>query len=84
MLTADSGPRHLAVGLERPLVVVAGPTDPRHTADHLERTALLRVRVPCGPCHRERCPLAGAEHHACMARVAPRGAARALPLELAP
>jgi heptosyltransferase-2 len=77
VLTADGGPRHLAVALERPLVVVAGPTDPRHTADHLERTELLRARVPCGPCHRERCPLDGPKHHACMTRVAPEAVARA-------
>jgi heptosyltransferase-2 len=77
VLTADAGPRHLAVALDRPLVVVAGPTDPRHTADHLERTRLLRATVPCGPCHREHCPIVGSAHHACMTRVTPEAIARA-------
>jgi heptosyltransferase-2 len=71
VVTADSGPRHLAVALGRPLAVVAGPTDPRHTADHLERTRLVRTPVDCGPCHRERCPLAGERHERCMRAVEP-------------
>jgi heptosyltransferase-2 len=70
-ITADSGPRHIAVATDTPLVVVAGPTDPRHTADHTRSTRLIRVPVDCGPCHREVCPLTGAAHHACMRRVEP-------------
>lgn len=70
-LTADAGPRHVALAAGAPLVVVAGPTDPRHTADHLTRTHLVREPVDCGPCHRERCPLGGARHHACMTGVDP-------------
>jgi heptosyltransferase-2 len=79
VLTADAGPRHVAVATRTPLVVVAGPTDPRHTADHTEHTTLLRIPVDCGPCHRELCPLSGAAHHACMRRIEPdRIAAAAL------
>ena len=76
-LTADSGPRHIAVATNTPLVVVAGPTDPRHTADHTGSTRLIRVPVECGPCHREVCPLAGDAHHACMRRIDPELVARA-------
>jgi heptosyltransferase-2 len=76
-LSADAGPRHLAVAAGTPLVTVAGPTDPRHTADHLGCTRLLRERVDCGPCHLERCPLDGARHHACMRRVDPAAVAAA-------
>ena len=50
---------------------MAGPSDPRHTADHLGATRVLRVRVDCGPCHLEQCPLAGDAHHACMRLVEP-------------
>ena len=76
VITADAGPRHLAVALDRPLVVVMGPTDPRHTGDHLLGTELLRHPVPCGPCHLERCPLEGPDHHACMTSIGPDAVAR--------
>ncbi len=65
LLTADSGPRHLAVALGRPVVCAFGPTDPRHTADHTAHTLTLRREVPCGPCHRERCPRPAPDRHAC-------------------
>lgn len=71
VLTSDTGPRHVAVAAGAPVVTVCGPTDPRHTADHLELQRVVRVHVPCGPCHLERCPLPAAEHHACMTRVDP-------------
>ena len=54
----------------RPVLVVAGPTDPRHCGVG-ERERLVRAHVPCGPCHRERCPLVEAEHLQCYARLAP-------------
>jgi ADP-heptose:LPS heptosyltransferase len=56
---------------------VCGPTDPRHTADHLERTSLLREIVECGPCHREQCPLEDTRRHQCMLRIDPERVARA-------
>ena len=71
LVTADSGPRHLAVAAGTPVAVVCGPTDPRHTADHPVATRVLRQPVDCGPCHRERCPLAGEARDACMRGVDP-------------
>jgi heptosyltransferase-2 len=71
VVTADSGPRHLAQAAGTPLVVACGPTDPRHTADGTRATRIARMEVECGPCHRERCPLAGDAHHACMRRLEP-------------
>ncbi|MEQ1893108.1 MAG: glycosyltransferase family 9 protein, partial [Planctomycetota bacterium] len=68
--SGDSGPRHLARALARPVLVVAGPTDPRHCAVG-ERERLLRAAVPCGPCHRERCVLGGADELQCYGRLAP-------------
>ena len=70
-LGADSGPRHLAVATARPLVTLFGPSDPRHTADHLVRTRSLRLELPCAPCHQEVCPLEGEEHGACLSRLDP-------------
>jgi ADP-heptose:LPS heptosyltransferase len=76
--TADAGPRHVAAAAGARLVVVAGPTDPRHTADGTSRTTLLRVPVECGPCHRETCPLTGAARHRCMTLVDPGRVAQAI------
>lgn len=72
VLTADSGPRHVAAAVGARLVVLCGPTDPRHTADHTTSTRILRTPVPCGPCHKERCPLTGAAELACMRRIDPQ------------
>jgi heptosyltransferase-2 len=71
VLSADTGVRHVAIAAGAPVVTVCGPTDPRHTADHLERQRVVRCEVPCGPCHEERCPLTGEEQHACMKRIDP-------------
>ena len=77
VLSADSGVRHVATAAGAPVVAVCGPTDPRHSAEHLERQRVVRVEVPCGPCHLERCPLGGAGHQACMLQVDPRSIAEA-------
>lgn len=71
VLTADSGPRHVARALGSALVCVAGPSDPRHTAGERGAEVLVRTVVPCGPCHRERCPLTGAGWQRCMREIAP-------------
>jgi heptosyltransferase-2 len=65
MVTTDTGPRQFAVAFDVPVVVVMGPTDPRFTANDLERTRVIRHDVPCGPCHLKVCPLA----HECMEAV---------------
>lgn len=69
-LGADSGPRHLAAAVGAPAVVLYGPSDPRHTADHTERTRRLAGQVACGPCHRERCA-APLGDRACFAAIPP-------------
>ncbi len=77
LVTTDSGPRHVAAALGRPVVVVMGPTHPGWTATNLARTRVVRVDVPCGPCHLRTCPT----DHACMTRIEPsRVVAEALDL----
>jgi heptosyltransferase-2 len=71
VVVADSGPRHVARAAGASVVTLYGPTDPRHGADHGERERGVRVDIECGPCHRERCPLAGAAELACWERLAP-------------
>ncbi len=70
LLTNDTGPRHIAVAMERPVVVLMGPTDPRHTAHLLEHQRVLREDVECSPCHLKVCPI----DHRCMTRLAPERA----------
>jgi heptosyltransferase-2 len=67
VLSNDTGPRHIAVALDRPVIVLMGPTDPRHSSSQLERQRVLREIVPCGPCHLSRCPT----DHRCMTGLSP-------------
>jgi heptosyltransferase II len=63
MVTGDTGPRHLAVAFDRPVVCLMGPTDSRYTDYCLERTVLIQKKLPCTPCQMKVCPLG---HHQCM------------------
>ena len=67
MITNDTGPRHFAVAFDRPVVVIMGSTDPRHTDCNLEKTIVLQESVPCGPCHLRYCPT----DHRCMTLITP-------------
>jgi heptosyltransferase I len=67
-ITNDSGPMHLAVALNRPVVSVFGPTDPVWAGPYGRADAVLRAGVPCSPCYLRRlreCP----NNHVCMADV---------------
>lgn len=77
VLGCDGGPRHVAAAVGAPRVTLLGPTDPRHTTETRLDETLLRVEVPCGPCHRERCPLPGERHLACHTRIDPHAIAAA-------
>jgi ADP-heptose:LPS heptosyltransferase len=64
-ITNDSGPMHLAVALDRPVVSIFGPTDSLWIGPYLRPGAVLSASVACSPCYlRElsRCPY----QHACM------------------
>jgi heptosyltransferase-2 len=74
LITTDTGPRHIAVALGVPVIVVMGSTDPRYTACNLEATEVLRVDVDCGPCHKKVCP---ERTHRCMEGISPQWALRA-------
>ena len=72
LITTDTGARHIAASLGRPVVTLFGSTDPGWTViDHpLER--IVRVAVPCSPCQKKDCPLPrGPEHHRCMTAITP-------------
>jgi heptosyltransferase-2 len=67
LVTTDTGPRQYAVAFGVPVLVVMGPTDPRYSGIHLEKTEVVRHDVPCGPCHLKVCPI----DHRCMEGITP-------------
>ena len=67
-VTNDSGPMHLAVALDRPVVGIFGPTDPVWIGPYGHPDNALRAGVPCSPCllrQLSRCHYG----HVCMERV---------------
>ena len=73
VLTNDTGPRHIAVALGRPAVVLMGPTDPRITEQYMEQQRVVREDVACSPCQLKVCPI----DHRCMKRLSPERAVAA-------
>jgi len=65
LLCNDTGPRHVAVALKKPVVCIMGPTSPRYTESPWERGCVLRVEVDCGPCQKPTCNT----DHRCMTRI---------------
>ena len=65
----DSGPMHMAVALDRPVLAVFGPTDPVWAGPYRRASAVLRADLPCSPCYLRL--LARCRHgHDCMKNVA--------------
>ncbi|MBU6402235.1 MAG: lipopolysaccharide heptosyltransferase II [Verrucomicrobia bacterium] len=55
MITNDTGPMHIAAALERPVVALFGPTDPRRTGPYRQVHRVLRIPLPCAPCLKAGC-----------------------------
>jgi heptosyltransferase-2 len=67
LVTTDSGPRHFAAALDRPVVTLFGPTHIAWTETYYPRAVHLQRPVPCGPCQLRVCPL----DHRCMKLLTP-------------
>ncbi len=67
LITLDSGPRHFAVALDRPVVVLMGSNDPRYSESEYEIGKVIREDVDCSPCQLKTCPT----DHRCMTRITP-------------
>lgn len=59
----DTGPLHIAAAVGTPCVALFGAADPARTGPYGERTRVVRHVVPCSPCRRRECNVAG---HPCM------------------
>lgn len=67
LITNDTGPSHIAAALERPTLVIFGPTDPRTTRPYSQTAALIRHPPECAPCMLRDCPI----DHRCMTMITP-------------
>ena len=67
-ITNDSGPMHLAVALDRPVVSIFGPTDPVWIGPYRRADAVLHADLECSPCYLRKLKYCHYDH-ACMRSV---------------
>lgn len=72
LLTVDSGPYHMAVAMQHPVISLWGPGDPAHYAIDYPQALLLKHAVYCAPClyHADIPPCAGDNY--CMKSIMPQ------------
>jgi heptosyltransferase II len=63
VVSTDSGPRHMAVALNKNVVTLFGPTSPEFTQTYNRPESILRLKMDCQPCGKGKCPLV---HNNCM------------------
>lgn len=62
----DTGPMHLAVAVDLPVIAIMGPTNPRIYGPYGERHRVIRAHhLACLNCWKRKCP----NHHECMADI---------------
>ncbi len=63
VVSTDSGPRHIAVALNKPVVGLFGPTDPAWTRTYNVTETEIGLQLACRGCWKKSCPLG---HNRCM------------------
>ncbi|HYG10424.1 MAG TPA: lipopolysaccharide heptosyltransferase II [Pyrinomonadaceae bacterium] len=67
LVTNDTGPAHISAALERPTLVVFGPTNPVTTRPFSPTADIIRHPPDCAPCMLRDCPI----DHRCMTAITP-------------
>jgi heptosyltransferase-2 len=67
LITNDTGPAHIASALNRPTLVIFGPTNPLTTRPYSPTGEIMRVPPDCAPCMLRDCPI----DHRCMTAITP-------------
>ncbi len=67
IITNDTGPAHIAASLDRPTIVIFGPTDPVQTRPFAPVAEIVREPPSCAPCMLRDCPI----DHRCMTMITP-------------
>jgi len=67
LVTNDTGPAHISAALERPTLVIFGPTNPLTTRPFSPTADLIRHPPDCAPCMLRDCPI----DHRCMTAITP-------------
>jgi ADP-heptose:LPS heptosyltransferase len=67
LITNDTGPAHISAALNRPTLVIFGPTDPRTTRPFSPIAEIIRHPPECAPCMLRDCPI----DHRCMTVITP-------------
>lgn len=57
LITNDTGPMHVAAAMDKPLIALFGPTEPRRTGPYGQLQNVLRLNLPCSPCLSSQCSI---------------------------
>ena len=68
-VTTDSGPMHVGVAMNVPIVTMFGASPVPGFYPYDAKDILLKTPEPCHPCGKHECPREGAENMACMKNI---------------